>query len=242
MISAILENSIYERGVSTLKTIVLDFEMNLIDSRFKEERKICKNEIIEIGAVMLNDDYVEIDCFKQYVKPFYNEITVHHTGLTGITNEMVAESPYFEEAIYKFLNWIKSHDEGEDVIIYAWSNSDLIQLTREMELKQIAMEPFEGLIHNWRDFQREFCDLLGIEKIISLECALSSIGQKVKGQLHDALWDARNTATIYALSKDPVEFERVMQPILDILKPTDSLSYSLGDLFQKKFRNIVLDN
>lgn len=47
----------------------MDFEMNQIDNSHPDELKICKNEIIEIGAVKLDDTYKEIDSFKTYVKP-----------------------------------------------------------------------------------------------------------------------------------------------------------------------------
>ena len=41
--------------------VFVDFEMNMIDSEYKKEKKICKSEIIEIGAVKLDEDYNEID-------------------------------------------------------------------------------------------------------------------------------------------------------------------------------------
>lgn len=44
-----------------MKYIVVDLEMNPIQSKLKQERKICKNEIIQIGAVCLNEDYDEIE-------------------------------------------------------------------------------------------------------------------------------------------------------------------------------------
>ena len=34
--------------------VFVDFEMNMIDSEYKKEKKICKSEIIEIGAVKLD--------------------------------------------------------------------------------------------------------------------------------------------------------------------------------------------
>jgi hypothetical protein len=43
-----------------MKTIFVDFEMNPINTSFKEARQICKNEIIEIGAVLLDEDSKEI--------------------------------------------------------------------------------------------------------------------------------------------------------------------------------------
>ena len=55
-----------------MKHIVIDLEMNKI-ARSSEARKICKSEIIEIGAVMLDENLQEIGNFRTYVKPEYND-------------------------------------------------------------------------------------------------------------------------------------------------------------------------
>lgn len=80
----------------------MDFEMNQIDNSHPDELKICKNEIIEIGAVKLDDTYKEIDSFKTYVKPGITPVTSRITNLTGITNEMVDDAPDLR------LRWIGS--------------------------------------------------------------------------------------------------------------------------------------
>ena len=60
-----------------MKYIVIDLEMNKI-ARSSEARKICKSEIIEIGAVMLDENLQEIGNFRTYVKPEYNDQTDQH--------------------------------------------------------------------------------------------------------------------------------------------------------------------
>ena len=54
-----------------MKYVVIDLEMNEINKK-SEVRDICKNEIIEIGAVMLDDNLTEISSFRTYVKPEHN--------------------------------------------------------------------------------------------------------------------------------------------------------------------------
>ena len=81
-----------------MKHIVVDLEMNNIRRR-SEARKICTNEIIEIGASMLDENLWEIGKFQIYVKPEYNDVIVPKISkLTGITNEMVANAPTFSVA------------------------------------------------------------------------------------------------------------------------------------------------
>lgn len=215
-----------------MKYVFVDFEMNAIRSKFKEARAICRSEIIEIGAVMLNDTYEEMAEFRQYVKPEYNEISKKYEDLTGVTNEKVKDAPNFFVAMEQFRDWCIEISAGDVFCVYAWSDTDLRQIQKEMQLKQIDPEPFAILTNDWFDFQKQFCDILGLERRISLEVAVGSISKKFEGTMHDALWDARNTATIFTLSKNEAEFERTMRPIIDMLKPSGPMTYKMGDLFK----------
>ena len=230
----VIKGGISERKGYIMKTIFVDFEMNRILPKFKEARYVCKNEIIEIGAVILDESLNEMASFRQYVKPEYNEITEMYSRLTGISNELVQNAPHFEDAILEFLCWCEEQCKNSEFQIYAWSDNDLKQLECEMKLKNVEIEVFSSITENWRDFQREYCDLLGVERLISLECAVGSIGEKFVGKMHDALWDARNTASIYSLSKNVNEFNRIMNPIIEALRPSKPMTYSLGEIFQNK--------
>ena len=181
---------------------------------------------------MLGDDYEEMAEFRQYVKPEYNEISKKYEDLTGVTNEKVQDAPNFLVAMEHFRDWCVETSAGDTFCVYAWSDTDLRQVQKEMQLKQIDPEPFSILTNDWFDFQKQFCDMLGLERRISLEVAVGSISKKFEGTMHDALWDARNTATIFTLSKNEAEFERTMRPIIDMLKPSGPMTYTMGDLFK----------
>lgn len=56
-----------------MKYIVVDLEMNSLAKEYKEERAQCGMEIIEIGAVVLDEQYQEVDSFKTLVKPQFND-------------------------------------------------------------------------------------------------------------------------------------------------------------------------
>lgn len=214
--------------------IFVDFEMNVIDKAYREQRMICKREIIEIGAVKLDEEGNEISSFTQYVKPEYGQITEYYANLTGITNEQVADQPHFHDAMGNFLEW--AGDEAYR--IYSWSNSDVIQMSREAELKGENDPRLELMIDRWVDYQEEFGKLLGVEKRIGLKDAVHAIGIDFEGRQHDALWDARNTAYIYRLSLDRRQFDQVMKPIADLFRPQKELGTSLGELFGSEFLNL----
>ena len=86
-----------------MKHIVVDLEMNKVG---KEYRNLgCTMETIEIGAIMLDENFQEISSFRTYVKLEYNtRITSIVRDLTGITYDMVINAPKFDEAIKMFSN------------------------------------------------------------------------------------------------------------------------------------------
>lgn len=214
--------------------IFVDYEMNEIDKEYKEQRTICKREIIEIGAVKLDESGEEISSFTQYVKPQFGKITDYYAELTGITNEKVAEAPHFLEAMRRFYDWA-----GEDgYTIYSWSDSDSIQISKESVLKNETDPRLERMLSNWVDYQVEFGKLLGIEKKVSLKDAVHAIGEQFEGRQHDALWDARNTADIYRMSLDRNRFNMVMKPIVDLFRPQKQMGTTLGELFGSEFSNL----
>ena len=47
------------KGREKMKYIVVDFEMNPVSRTYKEQKAICTNEIIQIGAVLLDENYQE---------------------------------------------------------------------------------------------------------------------------------------------------------------------------------------
>lgn len=216
-----------------MKYVVIDLEMNGIVSN-PEARNICKNEIIEIGAVMLDDNLKEVSSFKIYVKPEYNEITKKITRLTGITNEMVLMAPKFAEALRHFTSWCNECED--EVTIYAWSESDYNQISKEMVLKsyQVATSEESLLLNQWTDFQHEFDSYLGFERLLSLKQALDLAGIDFSGKEHDALDDARNTAELLQVFKDKELFELTLRKIKEIMEPK-TVSCTLGDLFNFAF-------
>ncbi|WP_022755844.1 3'-5' exonuclease [Butyrivibrio fibrisolvens] len=213
-----------------MKHIVVDLEMNTISGK-SEARNICANETIEIGAVMLDENYKEISSFRTYVKPEYNEgITKKITKLTGITTEMVQSAPLFTEALNMFTSWCLG--TGDDVTIYAWSESDFDQIKGEMSLKEYEISDKEQAVldRKWSDFQAEFDAHLGFEKQVSLKTALDMAGVDFSGREHDALDDARNTAELLFIFKDEALFDKTLRKIKEFMEPK-SVGGTLGDMF-----------
>ena len=207
-----------------MKRIFLDLEMNPISKNHKEARKILLQEVIEFGAVMLDEHNHEIDHFAWYVRPEYNtEITEHIRKITGISTEKVADAETFERVFDEFVDWC-----GSDYKIYSWSDNDPIQLQKEMELKNIPVFPEASyMFMHWCDLQKQYDELLFCERQMSLKTAVDTAGLNFRGRAHSALVDATATADIYREMKEGKALKKINDMLAEARKPAGTC---LGDL------------
>ena len=110
--------------------IVLDLEFTPI--RDPDLQAVARSEILEIGAVKLNEQNAVLEEFQTYVKPQYSRVLPRVTVLTGITEETVATAPSYAEAMANFTDWIGSDCRSR---FYTWSNSDQNVILNEADLK-----------------------------------------------------------------------------------------------------------
>lgn len=214
-----------------MKYVVVDFEMNPILRSYKNERAICKNEIIQIGAVLLDDNYKEQDSFQMYVKPVFSEkLKRSIVDLTGITDEKLLSAPRFEKAMKAFFEWCLHCEDKVQVI--QWSENDYLQVIDEISLKKyIPTDQEKELLSGWHDFQKEYGDVIGRENQTSLSYAVMLAGEEFEGKRHDALYDARNTARILRTVRIPEERKRSLGKVIEVLKEEKTLGTTLGDMF-----------
>lgn len=149
-------------------------------------------EIIEIGAVKLDDSFGIADEFKTFVAPQYGFIDSYIQGLTGISNEDTAAAPVMEAALEMFLEWL-----GEDTVMVAWSTNDAYQLRTEAQLKGIESQTLDAVLEASVDSQMMFSEKMNTEKVYKLSEALAIAGITYDEGAHEALVDARNTAMLF---------------------------------------------
>ena len=205
--------------------IVIDLEMNPIKKDFRDVRKFLQEEVIEFGAVKLNENYQQTDTFQCYVRPEFGKISRHITDLTGITDDTVADEETFTAAFKKFLDWIGTWD----MKIYSWSPSDIKQLKNECAYK-IPDFDVNKMQSCWIDLQKEFDVRIGISNNLALKHAVGAMNRNFQGTQHTALADAENAAAILSLMQDDKAFHETMKPVIDMLNPKE-LSQSIGDLY-----------
>ena len=107
--------------------IVLDLEWN--SAYYKPQGRFI-NEIIQIGAVKLNQNFEIVDSFQVYIKSqIVKKLNNRVINLTGITNEQMSRGVSFRDAVAMYNSWA-----GVDTITMTWSDSDLYAIVENTRL------------------------------------------------------------------------------------------------------------
>ena len=136
--------------------IIMDLEWN---NSFNKATQKFMNEIIEIGAVKLDENLVEISTFSELVKPVISKkLRSRIKNLTNITNEDVRAGKSFSEVIDEFEKWV-----GYDAVVLSWGDTDLRTLLANY--KWFLKEENIGFINKYADLQRYCQCFINMENI-----------------------------------------------------------------------------
>ena len=154
--------------------VVFDLEWNQKTPDIPQVTKpvYLSGEIIEIGAVKLDDSFRVTEEFRVYVLPqFYTRMNDRVTRLTKIHgNYLKKHGIPFPEACRRFQRWC-----GEDYAFMTWSQSDLPMLTSNMLLHGMDVSGLPVCF----DIQRIFdYEIMRSDRQYSLEAALSFLNLK----------------------------------------------------------------
>ena len=175
--------------------IVLDLEWNQSNNGPEEETAELLFEVIEIGAVKLNDAGVMISEFSQLVKPeVYHEMHQITSKLIHLQMKELERGKPFTEVAEAFLDWCGS----EEYMFCTWGSLDLTELQRNM--KFYKMTPLSDGPIPFLDVQKLFS--LAFEDGKSrrtLEYAVDMMELEKDIPFHRAFSDAYYTAKLFNL-------------------------------------------
>lgn len=177
--------------------IVLDLEWNQCPSGKAESLQRLPFEIIEVGAVKLDENLNVAERFDGLVKPqVYDSI---HAIIEEITKfsmeELNSKGRYFEEVIKDFLKWC-----GEDFLFCTWGPQDLSELQRNMKFYNLSYR--FGLPFYYLDIQKLFSIRYEDGKVRrSLEHAVEFLKIEKKEEFHRAIDDVDYTTRIMQMMK-----------------------------------------
>ena len=125
--------------------IIFDLEWNC--AFYGKDKHI--NEIIELGAVLLDENFNEIDRFSQFVRPSKTKkLNKHVKNLTHITDQDVNSAADFKTVLHEF----EQFKRQPDTIYMTWSDTDLHVLSENC--REILNCESADFIEKYVDLQR----------------------------------------------------------------------------------------
>ncbi|MCQ2485563.1 MAG: exonuclease domain-containing protein [Clostridia bacterium] len=128
--------------------IIMDLEWN---NTYARRIKGFINEVIEIGAVMLDDDLNYVDEFSSFVKSSIGKkLRSNVKRLTNISNDDIRNGEPFTRVMSDFKHWIGNREN----VILTWGDGDIRVLIENFRyLSGARTLPF---LTNYMDIQRYF--------------------------------------------------------------------------------------
>ena len=173
--------------------VVVDLEWNqAMSSKSSVFNKLpihLRGEIIEIGAVKLDENMRPAGEFTVDVKPVYFK-RMHYKvkKLTGIDAERLSHGIAFEDAFQQFRDWC-----GEDVTFLTWGYDDQGIMEQNIIIHDLDWDWISG----WVNLQLIYNVQTGGDKNQkSLSTAMEYFEIEQTRVAHDALGDAYNTALV----------------------------------------------
>lgn len=193
--------------------IVMDLEWNQGSPEMEAEKEEIPFEIVEIGAVKLNNERVMIDQFSELVRPqVYAEL--HHITrkLIHMQMEELQKGEVFPVVCQNFLDWIGK----EPYMFCSWGPLDLMELQRNM--RYYHMPPLADRPIAFLDVQKLFSIAFEDSKSRkALEYAVDFLQIEKDIPFHRAFSDAYYTAKVLSKIKQKavlqyVSFDTYVKP------------------------------
>lgn len=183
--------------------IVLDLEWNQdLEGKHGKKHEKLPFEIIEIGAIKLDEKKNTIGEFSQLIKPsVYKNMHYITENMVHISMDELMDEKSFVKVVKDFLKWC-----GDDYVFCTWGSLDLIELQRNMKyyhLPLLSDGPLEFL-----DVQKLYSIAYEDGKLRrSLETAVDQLEIEKDIPFHRAFSDAYYTGKVLEkISTDIEEF------------------------------------
>ena len=173
-------------------------------------------EIIQIGAVKLDEALKTVGTFDIYIRPaIYKEINPVVSELTGITAAQLKNGEPFPYACRSFLEFIGEREHT----LCVWGMSDLKILYKNAEYHNLETGPLPKRYINLQPLVPKFLKL-SENKLLRLKTAAELLDIPAADNFHNALSDSVYTALIFkkiyspslkANKYEPAEYPRHRQ-------------------------------
>ncbi|CAA9282216.1 MAG: hypothetical protein AVDCRST_MAG56-3819 [uncultured Cytophagales bacterium] len=166
-----------------------------------EGRDSSKNEIIEIGAVLVNGQRRILAEFGQFVKPLMNPVLSDFCKtLISIRQDQVDHAPFFYEAQANFRQWMEEY--GAEYVLCSWGYYDKLQFEQDCRLHGIDT----GWLNRHISLKHQYAGIKRLRRAIGMKNALASEGMELAGTHHRGIDDARNITALFLKYFDQWQF------------------------------------
>lgn len=168
--------------------IILDLEATCWEDRSLKNT----SEIIEIGAVRVNEDQEITGEFSRFIRPqLHPELSEFCISLTTISQAEIDAAASFPVVLEEFLHWISEGDQP--YLLGSWGFYDRNQLEKDCAL--------HGLDSSWLaphiSIKHQYAPLAGARRPMGMAGALKREGLPLVGTHHRGIDDARNITQIF---------------------------------------------
>lgn len=215
-----------------MQYIVLDLEFNQ-SFPFKTGQKTepiaeCPFEIIQIGAVKLNEQFEMVDQFNCMIHPqIYPRLHPFVEKITGIRESDLANQPLFPQAFSDFLAFIGTRD----AILCTWGPDDVKSLFRNILYYNLDVDAITDQYLNIQPFAAQYLHHEN-GQAIGLKNAVTELNIQMDHAFHNALYDAMYTAKIFQIVHPEKIQPEIFQPLLMLAKKVKRTRIDKKALFQ----------
>lgn len=172
--------------------VIIDLEWN---NTYGRKTKSFINEIIEIGAIMLDEKLAEVSRFSCFIKSqIGKKLRGSVKELTHITKEDLDGGMPFTKALSELRRWIG----GRENTVVTWGDGDIrVMIENYRYLNGLEVIPF---LTNYADLQGYFQRVMKTSpaRQVGLSAAAEMLGINVEGySLHRAVDDCELTAECF---------------------------------------------
>jgi len=211
-----------------MKYIVLDLEFNQAydfgdgKDNFPDEK--CPFEIIQIGAVKLNEKFEYEASLNLLIKPdIYKRIHPYVEKITGLNSSILENQQTFKAAYEKLIEFA----DKKRVIYCVWGSNDIKELYKNIMYYDLADDV---ITFNFIDVQNIASKYINNAPgmCIGLKNAVMALGLEAAKPFHNALYDAEYTAKVLQrLKYEPINIKQFSHDnIVKIAKTPHTIDFS----------------
>jgi DNA polymerase III epsilon subunit-like protein len=184
--------------------IIYDLEFNQ-----KSADSVLPFEIIQIGALKLNENFETVSVFNTLIKPtVHTAIHPFIENLTGINDSMVSIYKKFPQVYEDFIRFIGT----DEIVLCVWGSVDIKELLRNIKFHKL---PALSNLKLYIDVQHYATKYLKAPKgfRIGLKNAVELLNISSENEFHDAFNDAYYTSEVFKIIYDDTVIPKIYNPV-----------------------------